>query len=151
MTVINSPIGMIAIHFEGGSVSNIVLFSAEEVSEFATLSILEQTVSRQILAYFKQADNHWSIKLIEQGTAFQRKVWHYLQNIPLGETRCYADVAQALASSPRAVANACRANPFPIVIPCHRVVSKSGIGGFAGKTKGKEVIAKQWLLDHEQR
>ena len=153
MAVINSPIGMITIHFDGDYVRHIVLFSTgEEVAdELPTLSKVEQAVSRQILAYFTQAHCHWSIKFIEQGTVFQRKVWHYLQTIPLGEMRSYSDVAQVLVSSPRAVANACRANPYPIVIPCHRVVAKSGLGGFAGKTSGKELIAKQWLLDHEQR
>ncbi|MDC9725199.1 MAG: methylated-DNA--[protein]-cysteine S-methyltransferase [Gammaproteobacteria bacterium] len=89
--------------------------------------------------------------LVKCGTEFQQKVWHYLQTIPLGETRYYSDVAKALNSSAQAVGNACRANPFVIVVPCHRVVSKTGLGGYDGKTSGHNLAIKQWLLDHERQ
>lgn len=84
-----------------------------------------------------------------RGTPFQRRVWQALQQIPPGEVRRYGDLAKQLASSPRAVAAACRANPLLILIPCHRVVSAKGLGGYMGKTEGPAVAIKQWLLHHE--
>ncbi len=68
-----------------------------------------------------------------QGTAFQARVWSALKEIPEGDTRTYAEVAQSInaPSSARAVANACGANPTAIVVPCHRVVRTDGsLGGY---------------------
>lgn len=84
-----------------------------------------------------------------RGTPFQRRVWRALQQIPAGETRRYAELAMQLNSSPRAVAQACRANPLPILIPCHRVVAASGIGGYMGQSAGPMLAIKHWLLQHE--
>ena len=84
------------------------------------------------------------------GTEFQKKVWHLMAAIAPGKTRTYGDIAAELNTSPRAVGNACRANPVPIFIPCHRVVAKSGKGGFMGQTQGSALAIKDWLLNHEQ-
>lgn len=84
------------------------------------------------------------------GTAFQRRVWQAMQEIPAGQTRRYGELAQALNSSARAVGGACRANPIPFLIPCHRVVATAGLGGFAGAHEGRLVDLKRWLLAHEQ-
>ena len=88
--------------------------------------------------------------LADKGTPFQRRVWQYLQSIPMGTTQSYGHVAKALNSSARAVGNACRANPFLLVVPCHRVVKSTGIGGFGGKVDGEAIAIKQWLLAHEK-
>ena len=69
------------------------------------------------------------------GTEFQIKVWRELSKIPFGETRTYKEVAEAIGhpQSSRAVANACAQNPYPIEIPCHRVIrSDGGLGGYSG-------------------
>ena len=71
-----------------------------------------------------------------QGTAFQVKVWNALKTIPSGEVRTYAELAKIIGhpTSARAVANACGKNPYPPVVPCHRVVrSDGGIGGYSGE------------------
>ena len=70
-----------------------------------------------------------------EGTEFQKAVWQEISKIPLGETRTYKDISIAIGkqNSSRAVANACGQNPFPIIIPCHRVVRSDGkIGGYSG-------------------
>ena len=70
------------------------------------------------------------------GTPFQLKVWNYLMKIPKGKILTYKEVARAIGKpkSFRAVANAVGKNPFPPIIPCHRVVrSDGGIGGYSGK------------------
>ncbi len=84
-----------------------------------------------------------------RGTLYQQKVWQALQRIPVGEVRTYGELARELGSCARAVAQACRANPLPILIPCHRVVSATGLGGYMGKTYGPELEIKRWLLHHE--
>ena len=69
------------------------------------------------------------------GTNFQIKVWDELKKIPEGETRTYKDIAKLIGfpKASRAVANACGKNPYPILIPCHRVVrSDGGLGGYSG-------------------
>ncbi len=82
------------------------------------------------------------------GTAFQQRVWGALQQIPYGETMTYAELARHVGSSARAVGGALRANPLPIFIPCHRVVSASGLGGYAGISElGQK--RKRCLLAHE--
>lgn len=75
----------------------------------------------------------WSIVL--QGTPFQRAVWTALTTIPFGETRSYSDIAKQVGSprASQAVGQACKRNPLPLVIPCHRVVRVSnGLGGYCG-------------------
>lgn len=82
------------------------------------------------------------------GTVFQEKVWQYLRQIPFGETRTYSDIAQAIGSpkAVRAAANACAHNPVALIIPCHRIIRKSG--GFEGYRWGTH--RKKYLLDLEQ-
>ncbi len=72
-----------------------------------------------------------SLPLDIQATAFQRKVWTYLQSIPRGETRSYGQVAKGIGqpTASRAVARACATNPVAVVIPCHRVVREDGEAG----------------------
>ncbi len=80
------------------------------------------------------------------GTEFQRDVWAALRAIPFGETRTYGDVAvqSGHPGAQRAVGQANGANPWPIIVPCHRVVASTGLGGYAG---GLEV--KRFLLELE--
>jgi len=88
-------------------------------------------------------------RLKPAGTLFQQRVWHRLQQIPAGQVMSYGELARELDSSPRAVAGACRANPIPILIPCHRVVAAAGPGGYMGSTTGEALAIKRWLLQHE--
>ena len=70
-----------------------------------------------------------------EGTKFQRTVWKEISKIPYGETRTYKDLAIAIGkpNSSRAVANACGKNPYPVIIPCHRVIRSDGkLGGYSG-------------------
>ena len=102
-----------------------------------------------MLAYLADPHTLIPVQLPSGGTPYQQKVWQALQRIPVGEVRTYGELAKELGSCARAVAQACRANPLPIFIPCHRVVSASGIGGYMGKTDGPQLEIKRWLLHHE--
>jgi methylated-DNA-[protein]-cysteine S-methyltransferase len=78
-----------------------------------------------------------------KGTDFQIKVWNEIKKIPKGSVRTYKEIAIAInhPKSYRAVANACKKNPYPIVIPCHRVIKSNGnVGGYFGKEKISEKI-----------
>ena len=86
-----------------------------------------------------------SCSLQLEGTPFQNKVWKEISKIKYGQTRTYAELAKKLKSSPRAVGTACGKNPCLILIPCHRVVAKNGLGGFALGLR-----AKKLLLDLEK-
>lgn len=70
--------------------------------------------------------------------------------IPRGQTRSYGELAAQLKSGAQAVGQACGANPIPVIIPCHRVVGKSGLGGFMRHANGAPLDIKRWLLAHEQ-
>lgn len=82
------------------------------------------------------------------GTAFQQRVWSALLSVPAGSVITYGELARRVESSPRAVGGALRANPIPVLIPCHRVVAVSGLGGYAGASEAGQV-RKRWLLAHE--
>jgi methylated-DNA-[protein]-cysteine S-methyltransferase len=85
-----------------------------------------------------------------EGTLHQMAVWRAMQRIPRGETRTYGELARAIKSAPRAVGQACGKNPVPIIIPCHRIVGSTGMGGFMGQQSGEPIKIKQWLLAHER-
>ncbi|MBK5968843.1 hypothetical protein CCR91_08690 [Thiorhodovibrio winogradskyi] len=106
-------------------------------------------LEREFRAYFCDPAHAFGIALRLAGTAFQQRVWRALQGIPPGSVRRYGELATELGSSARAVGNACRANPCPIIVPCHRVVASRGLGGFAGKTLGASMNVKAWLLRYE--
>ncbi len=101
-----------------------------------------------LAAYLDGRATRLDLPLDIQATAFQREVWSYLQTIPYGETRSYADVASALGrpGSARAVARACATNPVALAVPCHRVVASGG--GLQGYRWG--VDRKRALLARER-
>ncbi len=116
-----------------------------------------QQILQQFENYFNRSHSNFSLPCqMSSGSLFQQKVWRALQRVPYGQVKTYGTLARELGSSARAVGNACRNNPFPVIIPCHRVVAASGVGGYAGDTllrqKGKIdfMQIKQWLLVHEQ-
>ncbi|HJP20254.1 MAG: methylated-DNA--[protein]-cysteine S-methyltransferase [Alphaproteobacteria bacterium] len=74
-----------------------------------------------------------SVAMKPHGTTFQQRVWRALQAIPYGSVRTYGELALELGSAPRALGGACGANPIAILIPCHRVVSSQGLGGFSAE------------------
>ncbi len=110
-----------------------------------------KNVEDQLRHYFDGELTCFTLDLLVQGTNYQKSVWQCISAIKWGETLTYSNIAEQLNSSARAVGNACRANPVPIIVPCHRVVAKSGLGGFAGQREGNNINVKTWLLEHECR
>ncbi len=108
-----------------------------------------QSWTRALLRHMRGKDLDASLPLDIRATAFQRRVWTYLQSIPFGATRSYSQVAKAIGqpSASRAVARACATNPVAVAIPCHRVVREDGsMGGYRWG-----IERKQALLAMEQK
>ncbi len=103
----------------------------------------------QISEYLEGKRKVFSIPLSQHGTDFRMRVWNEMRRIPYGATATYKELAHRIdrPGAFRAVANACGANPFPIIIPCHRVVASGGkMGGYTG---GPDI--KRSLLELESR
>lgn len=110
---------------------------------------LAREAVRQIRAYLKDPRFEFGLPLAPVGTAFQRRVWDAIGRIPSGQTLSYGEVAAQIHSGPRAVGNACGANHYPLVIPCHRVLAAAGLGGFGRSMAFEPMAIKRWLLAHE--
>ncbi len=108
-------------------------------------ALLREAVA-QLEAYDAGRLTEFDLPLAPAGTGFQQQVFAALRAIPYGETLTYGEIASALACAAQPVGQACGANPVPLIIPCHRVLSKNGIGGFSGAGGVEGKIA---LLKHE--
>ena len=111
-----------------------------------------RTVVNQLSRYFEDPDWLFTLNIETHGTEFQQQVWRQLEKISVKKHCTYGELAKKLSTSPRAIGNACRSNPVPIVVPCHRVVSAKGAGGYCGTSDADsfELKIKNWLLDHEK-
>ncbi|MBI5899273.1 MAG: methylated-DNA--[protein]-cysteine S-methyltransferase [Rhodocyclales bacterium] len=122
----------------------------EPCTELAPKTPLAREAVRQLRAWLKDSRFEFGLPLAPAGTHFQRRVWARIAAIPAGQTLSYGEVAAAIGSGPRAVGNACGANPYPIVVPCHRVVAANhALGGFGRNSGGFLLDIKRWLLAHE--
>ncbi len=144
------PFGVLGIRCSGSMLSGIDFLPASEKSQHAT-SVLAETVCEQLLRYLEDPDMQFSVPLDLQGSPHQQKVWQAMLTIPRGQTRSYGELAAELKSCAQAVGQACGANPIPIIVPCHRIVGKAGLGGFMKHASGDPLGIKRWLLAHEQR
>jgi len=152
--VLAMPFGGIAVRTEGlGTEDECVaeiLYLPKGVRVRPPADRLAREVVRQVERYLERpADATFALPLKPVGTRYQRRVWEAIGEIPSGVVQTYGEMARRLRSGPRAVGQACGANRFPLVIPCHRVVSSTGLGGFANNDDGFHLEIKRWLLAHE--
>ena len=111
---------------------------------------LAKEAEKQLKAYFQNPHYQFDLPMKPLGTEHQQRVWKSIQMIPVGKTKTYGEIASKIKSGPRAVGTACGANPYPLIAPCHRVVSAQGIGGFMKENApGLYRQIKMWLLQHE--
>lgn len=146
--IIATPLGRVAIRMAGDAVSALDYLPADTPEQPPT-NAATQGVIEQLEAYFRDSHSSFGVPLAPVGTAFQRKVWEALQAIPSGTVLTYGELARQLDTAARAIGGACRSNPVPILIPCHRVVGRQGLGGYAGEVTGDPLAIKRWLLRHE--
>lgn len=152
---LRTPVGTLEVAASSGCLLQIAVTSGRETTPFdhwlwgrfvhrkPTPALL--TALRQLREYFDGKRKRFDIALDPGGTAFQRRVWEFLLEIPYGETISYAELATRAGGVARAVGGAVGANPLPIVIPCHRVIGADGsLTGYGGGLR-----MKIWLLRHE--
>jgi AraC family transcriptional regulator of adaptative response/methylated-DNA-[protein]-cysteine methyltransferase len=157
-TCADSPLGRILIATTDKGICNIQFADSDEELEqglkhefpFAARRRDDEglaDLAARLMQHMRGLEPAKALPLDIQATAFQRRVWSYLQSIRFGETRAYSDVAKAIKqpTSVRAVAHACATNPVAIAIPCHRVVRSNGeMGGYRWG-----INRKRALLDME--
>ena len=148
--IVEAPFGAVGIRVETGVVRELV-YLPRSFSEKAPSDSLSEQAARQVERYLNEPDFRFDLPLAEVGTVFQRKVWSAIAAIPHGEVLTYGQVAKLIRSAPRAVGQACGANWFPLIIPCHRVTASGGLGGFSNHDDetGFHLGVKRWLLKHE--
>lgn len=110
----------------------------------------DKEIKRQFDEYFEHKRKKFEFAIAIDGTEFQKKVWNELLKIPYGETITYSELAKRVGSTKgmRAVGNANGKNKILIVVPCHRVVAKNGIGGFSCGIEIKKTLLE---LEHFDR
>jgi methylated-DNA-[protein]-cysteine S-methyltransferase len=143
-----APFAVLGIRTAGERLTDIV-YLPPRAAPLAPLNPLAETVCRQIGRYLDDPEFRFDLPFGFNGTPFQRRVWRAIHRIPSGRTLTYLDIARGLASAPRPVGGACAANRIPLVIPCHRVVGRHGLGGFMRARGGLPLEIKRWLLKHE--
>jgi methylated-DNA-[protein]-cysteine S-methyltransferase len=147
--VIDAPFGKVGLRADETGVREIVYLPGD-VPGIEPHGALTQRAAAQIRRYFDTPSMRFDLPLHLGGTEHQRRVWRGIGGIAAGQVWTYGQLAREIGSAPRAVGQACGSNPLPIVIPCHRVVAASGIGGFAHHPgEGFYRNVKRWLLAHE--
>jgi methylated-DNA-[protein]-cysteine S-methyltransferase len=150
---IDSPVGTLCLLGDGASLKG--LYMVDQKHRPALPLGCERndrvfrSVKEQLAAYFAGKLQEFELELAGEGSAFQKKVWRALVDIPYGATESYGGLARRIGNvnASRAVGLANGRNPIGIIVPCHRVVGANGsLTGYGG---GLE--RKQWLLEHERR
>ena len=149
----SAPFALLGVTLTRGKVSGIDFLDDEksiaEASEIPEKSKSAQKVKEELDRYFNDGLYPLDLSVELVGSPFQIKVWQTLRKIKPGNTVSYGMLARQLKSSARAIGGACRTNPIPIIIPCHRVVSRQGLGGYTGDDE-QRIDYKRYLLLHEK-
>jgi methylated-DNA-[protein]-cysteine S-methyltransferase len=146
--IIALPFGPFGIRARDGVVHELV-FLAPGTALQDPRNATAGAAAHALREWIEDPDLPFPVALAHTGTPFRQRVWAAISAIPHGHTTTYGALATQLGSSPRAVGQACGANPFPLIVPCHRVTSASGLGGFANAREGWLLELKRWLLAFE--
>ena len=146
---VHPVIGCLQFHFEDEVLVKIDLPSSAPLhTNTITLPIQWR---KQFDAYFNgYFKSFFDGDILIQGSEHDRLVWQAMLDTPYGQTQTYGQVAHTIGSSAQAVGQACKRNPVPIIIPCHRIIGQHDLGGYGGRTDTQHVSIKQWLLQHER-
>lgn len=146
--VVATPIAPLLVTERDGAVVSVDYVRRRvKVSDRKLGSPLMREAARQLDAYFAGKLRRFDLPLAAEGSAFDKRSWDAIAEIPFGETRSYGDLAWQLESAPRAIGGACGRNPIPIIVPCHRVLGANrAIGGYSGNTG---LPTKRFLLGLE--
>lgn len=147
LTYVETPIGRLMLLANADALRMIRFVPQRERPRTVRENEMLQLVRRELEEFFAGRLDEFTVRLAVHGSPFQRQVWDAVRAIPFGQTRSYRQIAQSIGApqSARAVGAANANNPWPIIVPCHRVVGSGGrLTGYAGGLERKE-----WLLQHE--
>lgn len=147
---IDSPLGSLTVESDGDSLTGLSISATPlKASGGTPSSAVLAHACAQLDEYFAGTRKDFDLPLSVTGTAFQNKVWNALRKIPYGDSTSYQELGKSagVGTAPRAVGGAVGANPIPIVIPCHRVLSATQT--LTGYSAGQGVETKKILLDLE--
>lgn len=136
---LHTPVGDLSASEDDGAIVSVEWGWGRDQDETALL----RHARDQLHAFFDGELTEFDLPLAPVGSPYRQRVWRALLAIPYGATRSYLDIARVAGGSPRSVGGANGANPIPIIIPCHRVVATTGIGGYSG---GEGLPTKRVLL-----
>ncbi len=146
---IKTPFATLGVMADHAFVQAIHFLPLSVAAKSPTINTIAHLVAVQLMLYVSNPKFKFDLPIRLSGTKHQLDVWHAMQKITAGKTSTYGELAESIGSSPRAVGTACGRNPLPIVVPCHRVVAASGLGGFMGGNLDDPLAIKRWLLAHE--
>jgi methylated-DNA-[protein]-cysteine S-methyltransferase len=144
---IDTPIGAIAITATPDTLTGVRILPRQRGAMSADDHPVLRETAAQLGAWFAGELTAFDLPLAPLDTAEGERLRAGIASIPYGETLTYGALATRVGSVARAVGQACKSNPFPIIIPCHRVVSASGTEYYSG---GNGPRTKTWLIDFEQ-
>ena len=147
-TYVSAPFGYVRVLSSIDCVTKIELLACR-ISTSTRLNKFALEAREQIKAYLKNPNFKFDLPIDIQGSSYRKRVWSEILRIPVRETRTYSEIAAFMGSSARAVGSACGDNRLPLLIPCHRVVAQSGLGGYMHASIGFSLKVKWWLLHHE--
>ncbi len=146
ITLASSDAGLAIIKLAGERSADFQKMLAKRFGKFEKASggTTNKKAQKQILAYLSGKRRTFEIELDIEGTPFQKKVWQCVRKIPYGATTTYGQIARSIRNdgASRAVGSANGRNSLPLIIPCHRVVALSGLGGYAGGLATKKKLLK---------
>lgn len=145
--VVTTPIGSVRIEGDEVRVDAVRILSEREAARRPDYPAV-LAAAEQLEAWFDGALKQFDVALAPAKSARGQVLRDGLIALGYGETLSYGGLAQLLGSGPRAIGQLCARNPFPIIVPCHRVLGSGGLGHYSG---GGGIATKQWLLDHERR
>jgi methylated-DNA-[protein]-cysteine S-methyltransferase len=147
--ILPAPMCRLGAGFTGDALTQLDFLSADAPVS-TRLDTRARRLADELDAYWQNPAHPFDLLFVPRGTPFQLRVWHALMTLPAGKPTTYGALAKQLGTAARAVGQACGANPLPILIPCHRVVAASGLGGFMHASSGTPLDVKTWLLAHER-
>ena len=145
--LVATPIGMVRIEGDEHVVTRIAIERERSAPRRADAPAV-LAAAEQLEAFFEGQLKAFDLALDPARTPRGQALRDGLIAVGFGETLSYGALAKLLGSGPRAIGQLCARNPYPIVVPCHRVLATGGLGHYSA---GDGVATKQWLLEHERR
>ncbi|SHM47067.1 methylated-DNA--[protein]-cysteine S-methyltransferase [Roseibium suaedae] len=129
--LIQTMVGPLCLQETDGQITRLSWSRQQDAGPEAPTALLKEAIA-QLKAYFEGRLTSFDLPLAPKGGELNQAVFLAMLDIPFGETRTYGEIARQIGSAAQPVGQACGANPIPVIIPCHRILSAQGLGGYSG-------------------